>query len=116
VHRLVGNVGIVLVAGALVVLGAVRLPVAQAHPAEVVLTIKALHVVAAAVLFDADVTLGAVFGVGADVVGRLAVVGALGQPLLDHLAVGGRMVVHAAPEAEARVTSLANGTFGGDLR
>ena len=55
-------------------------PVSQTHPAEVVFTVKALHVVAAAVLLDADVALGAVLGVGGDVVGSFTVISTLGQP------------------------------------
>ena len=55
-------------------------PVTKTHPAEVVLTVEALHVVAASVLLNADVTLGAVLGVSRDVVGSLAVVSALCQP------------------------------------
>ena len=55
-------------------------PVSQTHPAEVVFTVEALHVVAAAVLLDADVALGAVLGVGGDVVGSFTVVSTLGQP------------------------------------
>ena len=39
-------------------------PVAKTHPTEVVFTVEALHVVAAAVLLNADVALGAVLGVG----------------------------------------------------
>ena len=35
-------------------------PVSQAHPAELVLAVEALHVVAAAVLLNADVALGTV--------------------------------------------------------
>lgn len=93
-----------------------RLPVPQAHPTKVVLAIEALHVIATSVLLDAYVTLGAVFGVCAYIVGRLAVVGTLGQPLLDDLAVGRRMIVHAALETESRVTDLADGTLGRDLR
>jgi hypothetical protein len=42
---------------ALVVLRPMRLPVPKAHPAEVVLAVVALHVVAAAVLLDADAAL-----------------------------------------------------------
>jgi hypothetical protein len=37
----------------------VGFPVAEAHPAEVVLAVEALHVVAAAVLLDADAALRA---------------------------------------------------------
>ena len=55
-------------------------PVSKTHPAEVVFTVEALHVVAAAVLLDADVALGAVLGVGGDVVGSFTVVSTLGQP------------------------------------
>ena len=59
VGRLVGNIGVFLVARALVVLRPVRLPVSQAHPTEVMLTMITLHVVATPVLLDANITLGA---------------------------------------------------------
>ena len=62
-------------------------PVAETHPAEVVLAVVALHVVAAAVLLDADIALGTVLGVGRDVVRSLAVVRTLGQPPPDSLTV-----------------------------
>ena len=39
-------------------------PVAQTHPTEVVFAVKALHVVAASILLNADVALGTVLGVG----------------------------------------------------
>lgn len=113
--RFIGNVRILFVARTLVVLGAVRLPVADAHPAEIVLTVEALHVIAAAVLLDADVAFRAVFGVRTDVVGRFAVVGALGQPTFDHLAVGRCMVVGAAFETERRVARRANGLLRCDV-
>lgn len=116
VHRLVGNVRVFLVPRALVILGTVRLPVPQAHPAKVVLAVEALHVIAAAVLLDADVTLGTVLGVGADVVGRFAVVGALCEPLADDLAIGGRVIVHPAPEAERRRAHLARRLLRADVR
>lgn len=80
VGGLVGDVWVFFVAGAFIVFGAVGFPVAQAHPAEVVFAVVALHVVAAAVLLDTDVAFGAVFGVGADVVGCFAVVGTFLQP------------------------------------
>ena len=75
-------------------------PVSQTHPAEVVFTVEALHVVAAAVLLDADVALGAVLGMSGDVVGSLAVVSTLGQPSPDCLAVRGGVVGVGALEAE----------------
>ena len=53
-----GNVWVLLVAGALVILRAVSLPAAQTHPAEVMLTVAALHVVTAAILLYTDVALG----------------------------------------------------------
>lgn len=108
VGRLIGNVWILFVARTLVVLGAVRLPVAHAHPAKVVLAVEALHVIAAAVLLNADVALRTVFSVRTDVVGRFAVVRALGQPALDHLTVGRRMVVGAALEAERGIARSAD--------
>ena len=55
-------------------------PVSEAHPAEVVFAVEALHVVAATVLLNADVALGAIFSVSRDVVGSLAVVSTLGEP------------------------------------
>ena len=75
-------------------------PVSQTHPAEVVFIVEALHVVAAAVLLDADVALGAVLGMSGDVVGSLAVVSTLGQPSPDCLAVRGGVVRVGALEAE----------------
>lgn len=99
-YRFMGDVWILPISRALVVFGTVRLPIAQAHPAEVVLARVALHVVAATVLLDANVALGTVFGVGAYVVCRLAVVRTFRQPLLDHVAVSRSVVFHAAPEGE----------------
>lgn len=58
--RVVRDVGVFPVARALIVLGAVVPPLAEAHPAEVMAAGVALHVVAAAVLLDADLTGGAV--------------------------------------------------------
>lgn len=71
--------------------------------------------IAAAVLFDAYVTLGTVFCVGANVVGRFAVVGALGQPLFDDFAAGGRMVLHAAHETEHRFARITCHLFRAQL-
>ena len=53
-------------------------PVSEAHPAEVMFAVEALHVVAATVLLNADVALGAIFSVSGDVVSSLAVVGTFG--------------------------------------
>ena len=55
-------------------------PVAETHPAEVVFAVEALHVIAAPVLLNANVALGAILGVGRDIVGSLAIISALGQP------------------------------------
>lgn len=93
-----------------------RLPITEAHPAKVVLAIKALHMIAATVFLDANVTLGAVFGVCAYIISRLTVVGALCQPLLNDLAVSGRVIVHATFETESCMTGLADGTLRADLR
>ena len=59
VGRLVSHVRVLLVARAAVVLGAVRLPIAKAHPAKVVLATVALHVIAPSVLLYTDLALGA---------------------------------------------------------
>ena len=115
-HRLVGNVWVFLVPRALVILGTVRLPVAEAHPAKVVLAVEALHVIAAAVLFDADVTLGTVLGVGADVVRSFAVVRTFREPLADDLAIGWRVVVRSTPEAKRRRAHLAGGLLRANVR
>lgn len=106
-HGLVRNIWIFLVARTLVVLGTVSLPVTETHPAKVVLAVEALHMIAAPVLLDADVTLGTVLRVRTDVVRRLAIVRTLGQPLADDLTVRWRMIVGTAPEAEARFAHLA---------
>lgn len=73
-HRFVCNIWVLFVSRALVIFGAVTLPIAQAHPAEIVFTTKALHVIAATILLDANVTLWTIFCVSTNVVGRLAVV------------------------------------------
>ena len=75
-------------------------PVSEAHPAEVMFAVEALHVVAATVLLNADVALGAIFSVSGDVVGSLAVVGTFVEPLPDCLAVSGGVVRVGALEAE----------------
>ena len=62
-------------------------PVPEAHPAEVMLTVVALHVVAATVLLDTNITLGAVLGVGRDIVCCLRIISTFGQPAPDSLAV-----------------------------
>lgn len=54
--RLVSNVRVLFIPRTLVVLGAVSLPAAEAHPAKVVFAVIALHVVAASVLLDTNVT------------------------------------------------------------
>lgn len=115
-HGFVGNVRIFLIPRTFVVLRPVRLPIAEAHPAEVVLAVEALHVVTAAVLFDANVTLRAVLRVGTDVVGRFAVVGAFGQPLADDLAIGWSMIVGTTAEAKRTRTHLAGGFLRADVR
>lgn len=56
VDTFVGDVGIFLVPGAFVVLASVSFPIAQAHPAEFVLAVVALHVVATAVFLYTYVT------------------------------------------------------------
>lgn len=105
--RLICNIWILLVPGALVVLRPVSSPVAQAHPTEVVLAVVALHVVAAAVLLDANIALGAVLGVGRDVVRRLRVVRALRQPPANSLAVCWCVITVSAFEAESGLASSA---------
>mmetsp|Transcript_18663 Transcript_18663/g.57398 ORF Transcript_18663/g.57398 Transcript_18663/m.57398 type:complete len:274 (-) Transcript_18663:289-1110(-) len=61
--------------------GAVLRPVAHAHPAELVLALRAGHVVAALVLLDPRLTLGAPLRVRQNPVRRLALVLALLLPL-----------------------------------
>jgi len=76
-------------------------PVAETHPAEVVFAVEALHVVAAAVLLDTDIALGAVLCVRGDVVRCLAVVRALRQPSPDSFTVCRSMVTISTFEAES---------------
>lgn len=105
-HRFVCNVWIFFVSRALIIFGTVRLPVTQAHPTEIMLTTEALHVVAAAIFFDAYVTFGAILGVCTYVIGRFTIVRAFRQPLFDHFAIGRRMIVHAAQKAKNRFTCI----------
>lgn len=112
VHRLVCYIRILLVAGALVVLGAVILPVTQTHPAEIVFTVVALHMIAAAILLDADIAFGAIFSVCAYIISSLAVVSAFSQPLPYYLAIGRGVVVGATFKAKRRIACFAGGFFG----
>lgn len=57
--RLVSNVRVFFVARTLIVLGSMGLPTSETHPTEVVFAVVALHVVAAPVLFNADMALWA---------------------------------------------------------
>ena len=75
-------------------------PVPEAHPAEVMFAVEALHVVAATILLDTDVALGAIFSVSGDIVGSLAVVSTFVQPLPDCLAISGSVVGVGALETE----------------
>ena len=85
---------------------AVLLPQAHAHPAEFVAALAARHVVAAPVLLNGRVALGALLGVGRNPVGRLRVVGALLQPPLDERAWRRLVIGDATAEAEG-VTAFA---------
>ena len=87
-------------------------PVPETHPAEVVLAVEALHVVAAPVLLNADVALGAIFSVSGDVVGSLAVVSALVEPLSDCLAISGGVVRVGALETELGLAGDADDLLG----
>jgi len=53
------NIGVFLVARTLVILRSVCFPIAEAHPAELVPAVVALHVVAAPILLNADMALRA---------------------------------------------------------
>jgi hypothetical protein len=89
-----------------------RLPIAQAHPTKVVFTIITLHMIATAILLDTNVAFGTIFCVRRNIVGRFAIVRALGQPFLYHMTVGGGVVVGATAEAKCRFAVVANGAFG----
>lgn len=69
------------------------------------LAFAAGHVVAAAVLLDRRLALGAFLGVGRNPVGRFRVILTLLQPHLDELAGSGLVVVECASEAEPVLTS-----------
>lgn len=58
VGRFIGYVRVFLVARAAVILGAMSLPVTEAHPAEIVLAPVTLHVVASAILLYTNLALG----------------------------------------------------------
>lgn len=103
--RFVGYVRILFVTGTLVIFRSVSFPVSKAHPAKVELAVVALHVVATPILFYTYVAVGTVLRMSTDVVGRLAVVGTLGQPLLDYLAIGRGMIVHAATTNSSNVNN-----------
>lgn len=86
----------------------VRLPHAQAHPAKLGLAglVLAHHVVAAAVLLDGELALGALLGVGRYPVGRLRVIVALFYPLAQEVTLYRFVPVLATVEAK-RVVAFA---------
>lgn len=63
--------------------------------------------IASSILFDTDVTFGAIFSVGRDVIGSLRIISTLCQPLLDGDTIGGRMILTPAFEAERGLAVLA---------
>mmetsp|Transcript_10394 Transcript_10394/g.12173 ORF Transcript_10394/g.12173 Transcript_10394/m.12173 type:complete len:215 (+) Transcript_10394:756-1400(+) len=77
------------------------LPRAQTHPAEVMFTLPACHVVATAILFNSRVALWAVLRVHGEPVEGFAIVCTLLKPSLHRLAVGRRVHLLAAFNAEA---------------
>ena len=84
-------------------------PITHADPAELVLALPAIHVVAPLVLLDAGGTLGAALGVGQDPVGRLRLVLALFVPRRQLSAAGRRVGLAAALEAELGFARVAVG-------
>ena len=50
------NVWVLFVSGTLIILWTVGFPVSQAHPAEVMFTVITLHMIAASILLNTDVT------------------------------------------------------------
>jgi hypothetical protein len=83
-------------------------PGAHADPAELLLAELAGHVVAALVLLDARVAVGALLGVGEDPVGGLRLRHALRQPLAQLQAADGAVRLLAALEAERVVAAAAD--------
>lgn len=79
-----------------------RLPGTETDPTELVLAVLVLahHMVAAAVLLNRHTALGTLFGIGRDPVGRLGVVIALLDPLLEPTALDRIVPVLAAGKAE----------------
>lgn len=115
-YGLMSNVRILLVTRTFIVFRTMGLPIAKAHPAKVMLTIEALHMITSTVLFDANVTLRTVLRVCTDVVGRFAVVGAFGEPLTDDLAIGWRVIVSPTAETEGSQTHLAGCFLRANIR
>ena len=54
--RLICNVRVFLIPGTLIILRPMIFPISETHPAEVMFTIVALHMIASTILLDADVT------------------------------------------------------------
>jgi len=105
------NVWILLVSRTFVILRSVRFPVSKTHPAKVVLTVVTLHMIAAAVFLNADVTPWAVFGVRRNVVCSFTVIRTLCEPAFNGFAVSGRMILAATLEAEAGFARNTNASF-----
>lgn len=93
-----------------------RLPVTQTHPTKVVFAMKALHVITSAILLNANVTLGTIFRVCRNVIGRFTVIRTLGQPFFDHGAIGGRMIIRAASKTKRGIALITYRLLGLQVR
>lgn len=56
-NRFISNIWILFISWALVVFWAMRLPITETHPTEIMFTVVALHVIATAILLDTYMTL-----------------------------------------------------------
>lgn len=81
-------------------------PDTHAHPAEFMATFTACHMIAPAVLLNGRMTLGALFCISGNPVGRLRVILALLEPLLNQCTRSGLVVVERATKTE-KVTAFA---------
>lgn len=80
------------------------------------LTVKALHVIATAVLFDANVTLGTVLRMGTNIIGRFTIVGTFGKPFPDYMTICWRVIVRPTAKTECRRTNLTGSFLWTDVR
>ena len=128
--RLIGYIGILLVAWTTIIFWSVSLPITQTHPAKIVFAAITLHVVTSSIFFNANLALRTnlvikklifnisfpfkmfvesecypYFSMSRDVVGRFAIICTFGQPMSNRFTIGWCMVFTSTSKTKNKLIS-----------